>query len=104
MVTSMPGQEGIPSVFSPMTRTLGDLSYFTKSMISMKPWKYDHSVHPIHWRDDIAKEYQEKKKFRIGVFRTDGVVDPSPACARAVDEVVAALQKEGHEIIPTPKL
>jgi hypothetical protein len=39
-VTSMPGQEGIPSVFSPMSRTLGDLSYFTKSLISMKPWKY----------------------------------------------------------------
>ncbi|PMD20822.1 amidase signature enzyme [Hyaloscypha hepaticicola] len=99
MVTSMPGQEGIPSVFSPMTRTLEDLSYFTKSMIGMKPWKYDHSVHPIPWRDDVSKEFQEKKKFRIGVLRTDGVVDPSPACARAVDEVVAALRKEGHEII-----
>lgn len=99
MVTSMPGQEGIPSVFSPMSRTLGDLSYFTKSLIGMKPWKYDHSVHPIAWRDDVTKEYEEKKKFRIGVLRTDGVVDPSPACARAVDEVVAALKKEGHEIV-----
>ncbi|KAF8865384.1 amidase signature enzyme [Acephala macrosclerotiorum] len=99
MVTSMPGQEGIPSVFSPMTRTLGDLSYFTKSMISMKPWKYDHSVHPIPWREDMAKQYQEKEKLRVGVLRTDGVVDPSPACARAVDEVVAALKKEGYEVV-----
>ncbi|PVH76408.1 amidase signature enzyme [Cadophora sp. DSE1049] len=99
MVTSMPGQEGIPSVFSPMTRTLEDLSYFTKSMISMKPWKYDHSVHPIPWREDTAKEFTEKKKLRVGVLRTDGVVDPSPACARAVDEVVAVLKKEGHEVI-----
>ncbi|KUJ24111.1 amidase signature enzyme [Mollisia scopiformis] len=99
MVTSMPGQEGIPSVFSPMTRTLGDLSYFTKSMISMKPWKYDHSVHPIPWRPDVVKEYEEKKTLRIGVLRTDGVVDPSPACARAVDEVVTALKKEGHEVV-----
>ncbi|KAH7319267.1 amidase signature domain-containing protein [Rhexocercosporidium sp. MPI-PUGE-AT-0058] len=99
MVTSMPGQEGIPSVFSPMTRTLEDLSYFTKSMISMKPWKYDHSVHPIPWREDTAKDYTEKKKLRVGVLRTDGVVDPSPACARAVEEVVAALKKEGHEVI-----
>lgn len=99
MVTSMPGQEGIPSVFSPMTRTLEDLSYFTKSMISMKPWKYDHSVHPIPWREDTAKEFTEKKKLRVGVLRTDGVVDPSPACARAVEEVVAVLKKEGHEVI-----
>ena len=99
MKTSMPGQEGIPSVFSPMTRTLGDLSYFTKSMIGMQPWKYDHSVHPIVWRGDIAKEFSEKKKFKVGVLRTDGVVDPSPACARAIEEVVDALRKEGHEIV-----
>jgi Asp-tRNA(Asn)/Glu-tRNA(Gln) amidotransferase A subunit family amidase len=99
MVTSMPGQEGIPSVFSPMARTLGDLSYFTKSLIGMKPWKYDHSVHPIEWRDDVSKQYAEKKKFRVGILRTDGVVDPSPACARAVDEVAEVLKKEGHEVI-----
>lgn len=98
MCTSMPGQEGIPSVFSPMTRTLGDLSYFTKSMIGMQPWKYDHSVHPIPWRNEAWKDFSEKKKFRVGVLRTDGVVDPSPACMRAVDEVVAVLEEDGHEV------
>jgi len=65
----------------------------------MKPWKYDHSVHPIPWRDDAAKEFQEKKKLRVGVLRTDGVVDPSPACARALEEVVQVLKKEGHEVV-----
>ncbi|CAG8974331.1 hypothetical protein HYALB_00006179 [Hymenoscyphus albidus] len=99
MVTSMPGQEGIPSVFSPMSRTLEDLTYFTSSLIGMKPWKYDHSIHPIPWRADTFKATEETERFKVGVLRTDGVVDPSPACARAVDEVVAALQKEGHEVI-----
>jgi len=33
------------------------------------------------------------------VLRTDGVVDPSPACARALEEVVTALEKEGHEVV-----
>lgn len=99
MVTSMPGQEGIPSVFSPMSRTLEDLSYFTKSLVGMQPWKFDHSVHPIPWRGAVAKEFAEKKKFKVGVLRTDGVVDPSPACARALDEVAEALKKEGHEVV-----
>jgi Asp-tRNA(Asn)/Glu-tRNA(Gln) amidotransferase A subunit family amidase len=72
MNTSMPGQEGIPSVFSPMTRTLADLVYFSKSMIQMKPWNYDHSVHPIEWREEQAKAAKEQKKFRVGVMRTDG--------------------------------
>lgn len=72
MNTSMPGQEGIPSVFSPMTRTLNDLVYFTRSMIGMKPWKYDHSVHPLEWRENIEEEAKDQKKFRVGVMRTDG--------------------------------
>jgi len=82
-----------------MSRTLEDLSYFTKSLIGMQPWKFDHSVHPIAWRGDVAKEVAEKKKFKVGVLRTDGVVDPSPACARALDEVAEALKKEGHEVV-----
>ncbi|EMD95721.1 hypothetical protein COCC4DRAFT_67555 [Bipolaris maydis ATCC 48331] len=98
MNTSMAGQEGIPSVFSPMARTLNDLTYFTRSFIQMKPWKYDYTVHPIEWRDEIEEEYKEKKKLRIGVMRTDHVVDPSPACARALDETAKALAAEGHEV------
>lgn len=72
MNTSMPGQEGIPSVFSPMTRTLEDLVYFSKSMVSMKPWEYDHSVHPIEWRPHQERDAQEKPRFKVGVLRSDG--------------------------------
>lgn len=95
----MPGQEGIPSVFSPMARTRGDLSYFTKALISMKPWKYDHSVHPIPWRDGISNETQLKKKFKVAMMVSDGVVDPSPACLRALQDVGSALHAAGHEVI-----
>lgn len=98
MNTSMFGQEAIPSVFSPMARTLNDLTYFTRVFIQMQPWKYDYTVHPLAWREDIEAEYTEKKKLRIGVMRTDHVVDPSPACARALDEVAKALRAEGHEV------
>lgn len=75
MNTSMPGQEGIPSVFSPMARTLADLAYFSKSMISMKPWIYDHSVHPIDWRLEKGQKFKEKQHYRVGVMRSDGTVD-----------------------------
>jgi Asp-tRNA(Asn)/Glu-tRNA(Gln) amidotransferase A subunit family amidase len=98
MNTSMPGQEGIPSVFSPMARTLNDLTYFTRSFIQMEPWNYDYTVHPLAWREEVENEYKDKKKLRIGVMRTDGVVDPSPACARALEQVASALAAEGHEV------
>lgn len=70
--TSMPGQEGIPSVASPMARTLRDLVYFSKSIISMKPWAYDHTVHPIPWRMDQERDTKERKVLSFGVMRTDG--------------------------------
>lgn len=70
--TSMPGQEGIPSVASPMARTLHDLIYFSKSIISMKPWVYDHTVHPIPWRTDQERDTKERKVLKFGVMRTDG--------------------------------
>ncbi|KAF2006321.1 amidase signature enzyme [Amniculicola lignicola CBS 123094] len=98
MNTSMPGQEAIPSVFSPMARTLNDLTYFTRSIVGMKPWTYDYTVHPLAWRPEIETEYKERKKLRVGVMRTDGVVDPAPACARALDQVASALAAEGHEV------
>ncbi|KAI6084925.1 amidase [Hypoxylon rubiginosum] len=97
--TSMPGQEGVPSVYSPMTRTLNDLTYFTRAVIGMQPWKYDHSVHSLPWRPEIEKEYATKSKFRVGVMRTDGVVDPAPACVRALEKTEAALKAAGHEIV-----
>jgi len=64
----------------------------------MKPWKYDYTVHPLEWREDIETEFREKPKLRIGVMRTDHVADPSPACARALDQTVEALKAEGHEV------
>lgn len=122
MKTSMAGQEGIPSVFSPMARTLNDLTYFTRSFIGVKPWLWDHTVHPIEWRGSIEEEIKNKKIFNVGVMRTDGenkispllslgrreiqglltllegVVDPSPACARAVERTVSALRSQGHNV------
>lgn len=42
--TSIPGQEGVAAVYSPMARTLDDLHFFWKAVVNMKPWTYDISV------------------------------------------------------------
>ena len=116
MNTSMPGQEGVPSVFSPMARTLEDLIYFTKNLIGTKPWQWDHSVHPLEWNSDIEKEMEAKKVYKVGVMKTDsmshqslllfplwlmhfvGVVDPAPACSRALERTTSALTNQGHKV------
>ncbi|PKY04464.1 putative acetamidase [Aspergillus campestris IBT 28561] len=95
--TSMAGQEGIPSVFSPMARTLNDLTYFTEAIISMKPWLYDYTVHPIAWRGEEEKE-AKNKNLRIGLMVSDGVVPPTPAITRALTTTVDALTAAGHTV------
>ncbi|CCL99399.1 uncharacterized protein FIBRA_01417 [Fibroporia radiculosa] len=94
--TSMPGQEGVPSVYSPMTRTLEDLETIWRAIVSMKPWEYDHACLAIPWREvSLAKE----KPLRWGVLWDDGVIVPSPACRRALQEVVSVLEAHGNEVI-----
>ncbi|KAK6338919.1 hypothetical protein TWF696_009720 [Orbilia brochopaga] len=96
--TSMPGQEGVMSIYSPMARTLEDLTYFWRSYFSVKPWTYDHHVLPIPFREE---EYELAKsgKIRYGVMRDDGVVTPSPACARGLSMVVDALREAGEDVV-----
>ena len=102
--TSMAGQEGVPAVASPMTRTLNDLIYFSRSILSSEvaPWELDHTVHPLVWRSSAYEAVKSDKRLRIGVLRTDGVVDPSPACARALDLTASSLRAAGHDVFEIP--
>ena len=80
---------------SPMARTMGDLTYFTKSLLGMKPWKYDHTVHPIEWREDQMKDVREKKRLRIGVMSDDGM-----APGLGFYQVLKANYPRGHNPLP----
>ncbi|KAK9463259.1 amidase signature domain-containing protein [Lipomyces oligophaga] len=88
------GQDGITSIYSPMCRYFEDLEYVFKTIIDLKPWEYDYTSHPIPWRQITLPA-----KLKIGVMYSDSVVDPSPACARALQTTVDALKKAGHEIV-----
>ncbi|OSX63278.1 hypothetical protein POSPLADRAFT_1055336 [Postia placenta MAD-698-R-SB12] len=94
--SSIPGEEGVPCSFSPMTRTLEDLETVWRAVMSMKPWEYDASVLPIPWRE---VELPVSKPLRWGVLWDDGVVAPAPACRRALQEVASVLSANGHEVI-----
>ncbi|KAF9256401.1 amidase signature enzyme [Marasmius fiardii PR-910] len=94
--TSIPGQEGVPSTHSPMTRTLEDLETFWRAVVKMKPWKYDYSCLEIPWREVDLRH----KKLKWGVIWDDGIVKPSPACDRALKTVVDILQADGHTVVP----
>jgi len=83
-----------------MTRTLDDLVYFTKSIIGMKPWTYDYTVHPLPWRNEELTAAAESKSLKVGLMMSDDVVPPSPAIARGVRLTADALTSAGHTVQP----
>lgn len=89
------GQEGVLYVHSPMARTLEDLETFWKGVMAMEPWNYDHTVIKMPWR----KVDLSAKRLKWGVMWTDGVVTPSPACSRALTDVVSVLKQYGYDIV-----
>ncbi|EGO03362.1 hypothetical protein SERLA73DRAFT_83299 [Serpula lacrymans var. lacrymans S7.3] len=94
--TSVPGQEFVPAVHSPMARTLEDLETFFRAVIEMKPWEYDHSALHMPWR---SVRLEADKPMKWGIMWDDGVVIPSPACHRALDIVARTLKAHGHNVV-----
>ncbi|KAG6853186.1 hypothetical protein C0991_006217 [Blastosporella zonata] len=95
--SSMDGLEGIQLVTSPMAGSLEDLDEFWKRVVMAQPWDYDHTCHPIPWRNVDLRE--EGRKLKWGIMLEGGAVPITPACKRALSMVAAALRKQGHEVV-----
>ena len=86
--TSMPGQEGIPAVYSPMARTLADLETFWRAVVSMKPWEYDHSV------SRVPSSWDRARLIRLLSRHLPGAADPVERrgpCLREADPLGSAM-------------
>ncbi|OQV06866.1 hypothetical protein CLAIMM_11381 isoform 2 [Cladophialophora immunda] len=95
------GQEYILSVNGPMARSLKTLQLYSEALLSedVRPWEYDHKVNPIPWRKNVIQPPGRKLRFGlIGVH--DGLVHVHPPVERALKMTQAALEKQGHEVIP----
>jgi amidase len=106
----MDGQNTILSVVGPLATNAASLRLITQALLDQKPWDFDPMVHEIPWRymeeNSINENIHdgrgmEKKggKLCFGVLKTDGVVKPMPPVRRAIDELVSALEKAGHEVV-----
>ncbi|CAF0937784.1 unnamed protein product [Adineta steineri] len=95
---SLDGQESIPSVIGPMTRSLSNIHFVFKLILETKPWLVDPKVHNIPWRNDLFEESQNKK-LCFGVIQFDQIVHLSPPVQRAINIAIKALEQAGHQII-----
>lgn len=59
------------------------------------PQAVDSNLVPLAWDQE---SYELKP--RIGYFTSDGMLEPTPGCVRAVQEAVAMLEGRGYTVVP----
>ena len=94
---SVPGQEAIPGVAGPMAMHVDDLVLLLRELLVEEAWLQDSELVPLPLDVEAVNQ---TGPLRVGYYVDDGFVPPSPACARAVYETVAALEAAGHTVIP----
>ncbi len=92
--SGMPGQEAVPSVNGPLTRTLADLELYSRTIVGARPWRADPRCLPIPWRGPAALP----PRLRIAVLWDDGMALPTPPVTRALRTAARALGGAGHEV------
>eukprot|EP00823_Brevimastigomonas_motovehiculus_P005558 TRINITY_DN4132_c0_g1_i1.p1 TRINITY_DN4132_c0_g1~~TRINITY_DN4132_c0_g1_i1.p1 ORF type:complete len:649 (-),score=152.89 TRINITY_DN4132_c0_g1_i1:85-2031(-) len=95
--TTIPGQEAIPSICGVMGRTVEDLLLPLKVFWSESVFEQDVSLIPKVFDEKMANQID--KKLTVGYYLSDGWIDPSPACVRAVQTAVQLLQANGHTVV-----
>ncbi|KAG2362887.1 amidase signature enzyme [Suillus spraguei] len=84
-----PGFEVIRSSHGSLTRTV---NCSAKLSLAKKDSSHQNVPMPYH-------AVELPSKLRFGYYLSDGMMESSPACKRAVLETVSALRKQGHECI-----
>ncbi len=108
MANSLDGQNSVLSVVGPLATTPGSLKLMVKSLLSQNPWHHDPMVVEMPWRDAEEQKVFDlvnaaggnpKGQLSFGIMRGDETVNPNPPVLRALDMLVAALEKAGHKVI-----
>ncbi|KAG2357497.1 amidase signature domain-containing protein [Suillus spraguei] len=86
------GFEAIRSSHGPLARSVQDCELFCKTIFGQKDSSHQNIPMSYH-----AVELPSKLHF--GYYLSDGMMESSPACKRAVLETVSALRKQGHQCI-----
>lgn len=108
MANSLDGQNSVLSVVGPLATTPGALKLLVKSILSQNPWYHDPMVVDMPWRDaeeqavlDLVGAAGAKAtgQLAFGIMRGDEVVNPNPPVQRALNMLVAAVERAGHKVV-----
>ena len=103
---SIDGQNLMLSVVGPLATTARSLTLLFQAVLSQQPWYHDPLVLELPWRTDIEertralirKSTEGSSSLAFAIMRHDGMVQPHPPIARAVEIVEQALKRLGHKV------
>ncbi|GAO18539.1 uncharacterized protein UV8b_00847 [Ustilaginoidea virens] len=105
-----PGQSTYSSTVGFMSTSLEGLELIMKALLSTKPWLNDPAVFPLPFRQHVVDEILNRASsngnaktsaapLKLGVFWSDGVVQPHPPITRGLHMVVKAVEEAGHQVV-----
>lgn len=99
------GQESVPAVQGPMTRSVEDIDFLMDVYVNQgKPWITDCTTYPLAWR---KVEQPKAETLTVAIVYDDGIVKPTPPIARGLKVVAEKLAAAGAKVVefkPTKSL
>jgi len=89
----------IDGVAGPLSRSVDGLEVYTRALLALKPWEWDHTCMELPWNEHAYQKAASAPRACIGIIQNDGVMTPHPPIQRAMNDVRQALVDAGHEVI-----
>lgn len=91
------GQESVPAVQGPLTRSVDDIDFFMDLYINQgKPWVTDCTTYPLPWKQ---VEKPKPESLTIAIMYDDGIVKPTPPIERGLKVVAEKLAAAGVKVV-----
>lgn len=91
------GQESVPAVEGPLTRSVDDIDLLMDAYINHgKPWTTDCTLVPLPWR---SVEKPKPESLKVAIMYDDGIVKPTPPIARGLKEIEKKLKEAGVTVV-----
>ncbi|CAM1510684.1 Fc.00g010190.m01.CDS01 [Cosmosporella sp. VM-42] len=91
-----PAELNILCSTGPMCRSLRDMNFFMRCVLSTKPHLLDPRLVPIPW---TGLQTPLTRKLKIGIISSDGFIEPQPPVKRALSWARRLLSNFEHETI-----
>ncbi|KLO20289.1 general amidase [Schizopora paradoxa] len=102
---SMEGQDSVPSVLGPLSRSLSGIKAFMQTIISSKPWERDPLAIRKAWDEEgyqLRDHGGDPKGLVFAILWDNSHVVPHPPITRGLEETKKALERAGHKVVDWP--